>query len=176
LPLSERFCRNGRQSGLPERNWLFFGERHADSDFYYQDELSQMVKNRLLTRVDTAFSRDQDHKVYVQHRMLENAGLMWDWLQDGARYMSVEMPSGWLRTLIAPFERSAAPQVTCRMIKPRNTWERCAAIKATRETCISQLQVAGCGLQVIGRALKLALGCPISAAYEHRGKSPTCNL
>jgi sulfite reductase (NADPH) flavoprotein alpha-component len=63
---------------------LFFGEQRAESDFYYQDELSQMVKNGVLTRLDTAFSRDQDHKIYVQHRMLENADQIWDWLQNGA--------------------------------------------------------------------------------------------
>jgi hypothetical protein len=61
-------------------------------------------------------------------------------------YMSVEMPSGWLRTLIAPFERFAESQVTCRVIKPKNTWPRCAAISATSETCTKA--VTGCGLQV----------------------------
>ena len=78
------FLQERQAVGASGANWLFFGEQHADSDFYYQDELSQMVQNRLLTRMDTAFSRDQDHKVYVQHRILENASLMWDWLQDGA--------------------------------------------------------------------------------------------
>ena len=78
------FLQERQAVGASGTNWLFFGEQRAARDFYYQDELSQMVKNRLLTRLDTAFSRDQDRKVYVQHRMLENAGLMWDWLQDGA--------------------------------------------------------------------------------------------
>jgi sulfite reductase (NADPH) flavoprotein alpha-component len=78
------FLQERQAIGASGANWLFFGEQRAASDFYYQDELSQMLKNGLLTRLDTAFSRDQDHKVYVQHRMLENAGLMWDWLQDGA--------------------------------------------------------------------------------------------
>jgi sulfite reductase (NADPH) flavoprotein alpha-component len=78
------FLQERQAIGATGANWLFFGEQRAASDFYYQDELSQMLKNGLLTRLDTAFSRDQDHKVYVQHRMLENTGLMWDWLQDGA--------------------------------------------------------------------------------------------
>jgi sulfite reductase (NADPH) flavoprotein alpha-component len=78
------FLQERQAIGAAGANWLFFGEQRAASDFYYQDELSQMLKNGLLTRLDTAFSRDQDHKVYVQHRMLENTGLMWDWLQDGA--------------------------------------------------------------------------------------------
>jgi sulfite reductase (NADPH) flavoprotein alpha-component len=78
------FLQERQSVGASGANWLFFGEQRADSDFYYQDELSGMVKNGLLTRLDTAFSRDQDHKIYVQHRMLENADLLWGWLQDGA--------------------------------------------------------------------------------------------
>jgi sulfite reductase (NADPH) flavoprotein alpha-component len=78
------FLQERQAIGASGANWLFFGEQRADSDFYYQDELSQMVKSGLLARLDTAFSRDQDHKIYVQHRMLENAGQVWDWLQNGA--------------------------------------------------------------------------------------------
>jgi sulfite reductase (NADPH) flavoprotein alpha-component len=78
------FLQERQAIGASGANWLFFGEQRAESDFYYKDELSQMLKNGLLTRLDTAFSRDQDHKIYVQHRMLENAGQVWDWLQNGA--------------------------------------------------------------------------------------------
>jgi sulfite reductase (NADPH) flavoprotein alpha-component len=78
------FLQERQATGAQGANWLFFGEQRADSDFYYKDELSQMVKNGLLTRLDTAFSRDQDHKIYVQQRMLENTGQVWDWLQNGA--------------------------------------------------------------------------------------------
>jgi sulfite reductase (NADPH) flavoprotein alpha-component len=78
------FLQERQATGARGANWLFFGEQRADSDFYYKDELSQMVKNGLLTRLDTAFSRDQDHKIYVQQRMLENTGQVWDWLQNGA--------------------------------------------------------------------------------------------
>jgi sulfite reductase (NADPH) flavoprotein alpha-component len=78
------FLQERQAIGASGANWLFFGEQRAQNDFYYKDELSQMVKNGLLTRLDTAFSRDQDHKIYVQHRLLENAGQIWDWLQNGA--------------------------------------------------------------------------------------------
>jgi sulfite reductase (NADPH) flavoprotein alpha-component len=78
------FLQERQAIGASGANWLFFGEQRAESDFYYQDELSQMVKNGVLTRLDTAFSRDQDQKIYVQHRMLENADRIWDWLQNGA--------------------------------------------------------------------------------------------
>jgi len=53
------------------KNWLFFGERSAETDFLYQSELEQMKASGLLTRLDTAFSRDQAHKIYVQDRMIE---------------------------------------------------------------------------------------------------------
>jgi sulfite reductase (NADPH) flavoprotein alpha-component len=66
------------------RNWLFFGERSAKTDFLYRDELEAMVHDKHLTRLDLAFSRDQEHKVYVQDRMLEQAPLFWSWMQDGA--------------------------------------------------------------------------------------------
>jgi sulfite reductase (NADPH) flavoprotein alpha-component len=78
------FLQERRATGAPGANWLFFGEQRASSDFYYQDELSQMMKEGTLTRLDTAFSRDQDHKIYVQHRLLERAVEVWDWLQKGA--------------------------------------------------------------------------------------------
>lgn len=72
--------------GARGRNWLFFGEQHAATDFYYRDELTQMLSNGHLTRLSTAFSRDQSEKIYVQHRILEHANELWTWLQDGAHF------------------------------------------------------------------------------------------
>lgn len=66
------------------RNWLFFGEQHAATDFYYRDEIESMHKDGLLTRLSLAFSRDQAEKVYVQHRIREQGAELWRWLQDGA--------------------------------------------------------------------------------------------
>ena len=66
------------------KNWLFFGDRTFTQDFLYQVEWQKYLKSGLLTRLDVAFSRDQAEKVYVQHRILENAEQVWQWIQDGA--------------------------------------------------------------------------------------------
>ncbi|GGG91928.1 diflavin oxidoreductase [Silvibacterium dinghuense] len=71
--------------GHKGRNWLFFGERSAQTDFLYCHELRSMSESSHLTRLDTAFSRDQEHKIYVQDRMLEQGETFWRWLQEDAR-------------------------------------------------------------------------------------------
>ena len=68
------------------RSWLFFGERNMRSDFLYQLELQQWLKEGVLTRLDVAFSRDGCDKVYVQHRMSEQARDLFAWLEDGAHF------------------------------------------------------------------------------------------
>jgi sulfite reductase (NADPH) flavoprotein alpha-component len=70
--------------GAPCRNWLFFGDQRQEHDFLYQEEIEAFLTEGLLTRLDLAFSRDQEEKVYVQHRMMENSAELWRWLQDGA--------------------------------------------------------------------------------------------
>jgi sulfite reductase (NADPH) flavoprotein alpha-component len=77
--LQERKAR--RASG---KNWLIFGEQHENCDFYYREEWEALLENGILSRLDTAFSRDQSEKIYVQHRLLEQAELLWRWLQQGA--------------------------------------------------------------------------------------------
>ena len=77
------FVEERRVLGSRGRNWLFFGEQHRATDFFYGDELNNYVKDGFL-RLDLAFSRDQASKVYVQHRIQENAKDIWAWLQDGA--------------------------------------------------------------------------------------------
>lgn len=66
------------------KNWLFFGDQHFDTDFLYQIEWQQWLKQGVLSRMDVAFSRDQRDKLYVQHRMQEKAADLWAWLQEGA--------------------------------------------------------------------------------------------
>lgn len=66
-----------------QKNWLFFGERHRKNDFYYESYWSELVRKGHL-RLDTAFSRDQEHKIYVQHKMQEYAKEFWQWLEAGA--------------------------------------------------------------------------------------------
>ncbi|RIV36086.1 diflavin oxidoreductase, partial [Burkholderia pseudomallei] len=80
------FLHERRARGAKGRNWLFFGEQHADTDFYYRDELAQMRADGFLTRLDVAFSRDQTEKVYVQDRMLEQGAALWAWLEEGAHF------------------------------------------------------------------------------------------
>lgn len=79
------FLHERRALGHAGPNWLFFGERSAATDFLYRDELAEMRDSGHLTRFDTAFSRDQERKVYVQDRMREHGAEMWRWLQDGAQ-------------------------------------------------------------------------------------------
>jgi sulfite reductase (NADPH) flavoprotein alpha-component len=72
--------------GWKGKNWIFFGDQRRDYDFLYREELEHYHARGVLTRLDTAFSRDQAHKVYVQHRMEENAAEIWAWLQEGAHF------------------------------------------------------------------------------------------
>ncbi|MDE3104718.1 MAG: sulfite reductase subunit alpha, partial [Acidobacteriota bacterium] len=78
------FLHERRALGSTGQNWLFFGERSAATDFLYREELEAMLRDQHLTRLDLAFSRDQQHKVYVQDRMMEQATALWSWLQNGA--------------------------------------------------------------------------------------------
>ncbi len=70
--------------GATGRNWLFFGEQRRAANFYHQEEFSAYAASGLLTRFETAFSRDQSQKVYVQHRIREAGREVWSWLNDGA--------------------------------------------------------------------------------------------
>ncbi|WP_399131847.1 molybdopterin-dependent oxidoreductase [Streptomyces sp. ITFR-16] len=78
------FLEERRALGHPGPNWLFFGEQHRATDFLYEDELTAFLADGTLTRLDTAFSRDQRAKVYVQDRMREHGAKLWSWLRDGA--------------------------------------------------------------------------------------------
>lgn len=71
-------------SGAAGRNWLFFGEQHFVTDFLYQTEIQNWVQTGTLTKVSLAFSRDQQYKVYVQHRILEEGRELWKWIEKGA--------------------------------------------------------------------------------------------
>jgi sulfite reductase (NADPH) flavoprotein alpha-component len=80
------FLQERQAKAASGRNWLFFGEQRAATDFYYRDELETLQAQGYLHRLDTAFSRDQAEKIYVQHRMLEHGAQLWAWLQDGAHF------------------------------------------------------------------------------------------
>jgi NADPH-dependent sulfite reductase flavoprotein alpha-component len=80
------FLQERRALGHPAPNWLFFGEQHRATDFYYEEELTALLAEGALGRLDTAFSRDQRAKVYVQDRMREHGPELWHWLQEGAHF------------------------------------------------------------------------------------------
>jgi sulfite reductase (NADPH) flavoprotein alpha-component len=79
------FIEERRVVGARGRNWLFFGEQRRASNFFYEDQFLSYVNDRFL-RLDTAFSRDQAQKIYVQHRMCEHAHDLWAWLEEGAEF------------------------------------------------------------------------------------------
>ena len=70
--------------GATGRNWLFFGEQRRSANFYHEHEFAAYADSGLLTRFDTAFSRDQADKIYVQHRIREQGSEVWSWLKEGA--------------------------------------------------------------------------------------------
>lgn len=72
------------ERGASGRNWLLFGDRHMHCDFLYQAEWQEHLATDTLARIDLAFSRDQDHKIYVQDRLKENAAEVIAWLDGGA--------------------------------------------------------------------------------------------
>lgn len=78
------FVAEREAAGATGRNWLIFGDRSFELDFLYQSEWLAWRKSRVLTRIDVAFSRDQAHKVYVQHRLRERGADLWAWLEGGA--------------------------------------------------------------------------------------------
>ena len=78
------FIEERDSSGASGRNWLFFGDQHFGSDFLYQTEIQNYKQIGVLNRVNVAFSRDQQEKVYVQHRMREHGQEFFSWLESGA--------------------------------------------------------------------------------------------
>jgi sulfite reductase (NADPH) flavoprotein alpha-component len=80
------FLQDRVASGATGRNWVFFGDQKHATDFLYEEEWQAYLAQGQLTRIDTAFSRDQLVKVYVQDRMRENAAELWQWLQGGGYF------------------------------------------------------------------------------------------
>ncbi|WP_436376989.1 assimilatory sulfite reductase (NADPH) flavoprotein subunit [Cytobacillus sp. BC1816] len=78
------FMQDREESGADGKSWIFFGDQHFVTDFLYQTEWQKWLKDGVLSKLDVAFSRDGDEKVYVQHRMQENSKELFQWLQEGA--------------------------------------------------------------------------------------------
>ncbi len=109
--LEEREARGARG-----KNWLFFGDQKRATDFLYEDQVIDWQRRGVLTRLDLAFSRDQAEKVYVQHRMRENAAELWSWLEQGAHFcvcgdakrMASDVEKALLDVAMGPGGKSAA--------------------------------------------------------------------
>ncbi|GAB3064637.1 assimilatory sulfite reductase (NADPH) flavoprotein subunit [Virgibacillus ainsalahensis] len=78
------FLEEREETGVSGKTWLFFGDQYFSTDFLYQVEWQQWLKEGILTKMDVAFSRDTAEKVYVQHRMQENSKELYQWLTEGA--------------------------------------------------------------------------------------------
>ncbi|MHA6480736.1 assimilatory sulfite reductase (NADPH) flavoprotein subunit [Paenibacillus sp. strain BS8-2] len=78
------FLEEREELGSEGKTWLFYGDRHFVTDFLYQTDWQRMLKDGVLTKLDVAFSRDSEEKVYVQHRMLQQGAELYAWLQEGA--------------------------------------------------------------------------------------------
>ena len=72
--------------GAEGKNWLFFGDQTRSSDYIYEEELSALKDSGVLSRLDLAFSRDQDEKIYVQHKMSEHGEDLFEWLENGGYF------------------------------------------------------------------------------------------
>ncbi|MEM5019494.1 assimilatory sulfite reductase (NADPH) flavoprotein subunit [Bacillus subtilis] len=78
------FMQEREETGAEGKAWMFFGDQRFVTDFLYQTEWQNWLKDGVLTKMDVAFSRDTEEKVYVQHRMLEHSAELFEWLQEGA--------------------------------------------------------------------------------------------
>ncbi|MFS8059671.1 NADPH-dependent assimilatory sulfite reductase flavoprotein subunit [Klebsiella michiganensis] len=78
------FMQQRAAEGAEGKNWLFFGNPHFTEDFLYQVEWQSYVKEGVLSRIDLAWSRDQQQKVYVQDKLREQGAELWRWINDGA--------------------------------------------------------------------------------------------
>jgi sulfite reductase (NADPH) flavoprotein alpha-component len=80
------FLQERKATGAKGPNWVFFGDQKAATDYLYQEEFEASHASGVLTKLTTAFSRDQAEKIYVQHRMLEHGAELYDWLQKGGYF------------------------------------------------------------------------------------------
>ena len=80
------FLQERKAVGAKGKNWLFFGSQKSACNYFYKEELEEYQRDGFLTRLDCAWSRDQEHKVYVQDLMMQNAAEIWKWLEEGAQF------------------------------------------------------------------------------------------
>ncbi|MEM9480588.1 MAG: sulfite reductase subunit alpha, partial [Verrucomicrobiota bacterium] len=80
------FTEERQISGAKGRNWMFFGNPHQSMDYFYEEQFEGWKKDGILNRLDLAWSRDQEHKIYVQHLLKQNAEMLWSWIDGGAHF------------------------------------------------------------------------------------------
>lgn len=80
------FLEERKATGASGKNWLFFGNPHQANDYFYKDEFEGYLADGTLSRLDLAWSRDQDYKIYVQHKLQEAAAELWEWVDNGSHF------------------------------------------------------------------------------------------
>jgi sulfite reductase (NADPH) flavoprotein alpha-component len=81
------FLQERQAQGAKGKNWLFFGAQREKCDYAYKEDWERFTRDGILTRLDCAWSRDQTHKIYVQHKLLESAADIWKWIDgEGAQF------------------------------------------------------------------------------------------
>ena len=78
------FMQHRESLGVKGESWLFFGDRRFNADFLYQTEWQKLLKSDFLSKIDVAFSRDQEEKIYVQHKLKEKQKEVFEWIENGA--------------------------------------------------------------------------------------------
>jgi sulfite reductase (NADPH) flavoprotein alpha-component len=107
-------------TGATGKNWLFFGDQHFATDFLYQTEFQNWLETGVLTKMNVAFSRDQQEKVYVQHKMTREGEQLFEWLESGAfvyicgakEPMSVDVENALLKIIEVHGNRSKSEALT----------------------------------------------------------------
>ncbi len=137
------FLHDRAARGHTGANWLFFGEQHQATDYYYREEVEAFQREGTLTRLDTAFSRDQRAKVYVQDRMREHeptaSGSGWNPARTST---SAATPPGWRETWTRPCAPSSQRTATCPPKPPTPTSSASQPRSATCATCTDCAPIA----------------------------------
>lgn len=126
------FLQARKASGARGKNWLFFGEQSRRDSYFYQEEWATLIQKGILHRMDTAFSRDQPHKIYVQDRMLENGAELFRWLQEGAHFYVCGDASRMARDVDAALHKIVAQHGG---LGPDNAQAYVASLKEAKRYC-----------------------------------------
>jgi sulfite reductase (NADPH) flavoprotein alpha-component len=119
-----------RKNNIPfGRCWLFFGDQHRATDYIFEADLVAYQESGILNRLDLAFSRDQDHKIYVQDRIWENREEIWKWIEDGAHVYVCGTANPMARDVLETFVKIAG---TCGGLSEEAAREHIKALQKSR--------------------------------------------